>query len=144
MFAFLSRHIFNTSLLKLKFPTLSKQAAVVPIFNRGNSTLVTNYRPITILNNFSKIFESIILDQPSFYFKFKLHPQQHGFIKPKSTATNLVTYLNSITASHSSQGQTNTIYFDFSQAFDKVSHTLLLHKLNTYGLPERYITWFKS
>jgi hypothetical protein len=112
----------------------------VPIFKKGNSTLVTNYRPITILNNFSNIFESIIR-QLSFYFKFKLHPSQHGFIKSKSTATNLVTYLNSIKASVSSQGQTDTIYFDLSQDFDKVSHTLLLHKLNSYGLSERYITY---
>jgi hypothetical protein len=116
----------------------------VPIFKRGNSTPVSNYRQITILNHFSIIFESIIRDQLSFYFKFKLHPSQHGFIKSKSTATNLVTYLNSITASASSQGQTDTIYFNLSQAFDKVSHTLLLHKLNNYGLSERYITCFKS
>jgi hypothetical protein len=79
-----------------------------------------------------------------YYLKFQLHPSQHGFIKSKFTATNLVTYLNSITASVSSQGQTDTIYFNLSQAFDKVSHTLLLHKLNNYGLSERYITWFKS
>jgi hypothetical protein len=142
-FALLLRHISNTSLLKRKLPTLWKQAAVVPIFKKGNSTLVTNYRPITILNNFSKIFESIIHDQISFYFKFKPHPSQHGSIKSKSTATNLVTYLNSITVSVSSQGQTDTIYFDPSQAFDKVSHTLLLHKLNSYGLSERHITWLK-
>jgi hypothetical protein len=116
----------------------------VPIFKKGNSTLVTYYRPITTLNNFSKICEGIKHDQLSFYFKFKLHPSQHGFIKSKSIATNLVTYLNSITASVSSQGQTDIIYFDLSQAFGKVSHTLLLHKLNSYGLSERYITWFKS
>jgi hypothetical protein len=40
-------------LLKEKFPTLWKEAAVVPIFKKGNITLVTNYRPITILNNLS-------------------------------------------------------------------------------------------
>jgi hypothetical protein len=143
-FAPLLRHIFNTSLLKGKFPTLWKQVAVVPIFKKGNSILVTNYRPITILNNFSKFFESIIHLQLSSYLKFKLHPSQHGFIKSKSTATNLVTYLNSITASVSSKGQTVTIYFDLRESFDKVSRTLLLHKLNSYGLSEQYITWFKS
>jgi hypothetical protein len=77
----LLRHIFNLSLSTGKFPSLWKKAAVVPIFKNGNRALVGNYRPISILNNFSKIFESIIHDHLSFYLKFKLHPNQHGFIK---------------------------------------------------------------
>jgi hypothetical protein len=63
---------------------------------KGNRALVGNYRPISILNNFSKIFESIIHDHLSFYFKFKLHPNQHGFVKSKSAVTNLVTCLNDV------------------------------------------------
>jgi hypothetical protein len=95
--------------------------------------LVVNYRPISILNNFSKIFESIIYDHLSFHFKFKLHPNQHGFLKSKSAATNLVTYLNDVTPSVCSQGQFDSVYFDLSQAFDKVPHALLLNKLNQFG-----------
>jgi hypothetical protein len=45
-------HIFNSSLLKGKFPTLWKQVAVMSVFKKGSSTLITNYRPIKILNNF--------------------------------------------------------------------------------------------
>jgi hypothetical protein len=73
------------------FPILWKQAAVVPVFKTGNSAIVTNYRPITIVNNFSKIVLSIIYDQVSFYFKRKLNYSQHDFIKRQSTATNLLT-----------------------------------------------------
>jgi hypothetical protein len=100
--------------------------AVVPVVKKGNSAPITDYRTIKILNIFfPKIVESIIHDQLSFYFKFKLHPSQYGFIKSKSTATNLLTYsLNSITVSVSSQN--DSIYFDLSLAFDKVPHTLLL------------------
>jgi hypothetical protein len=65
-------HIFNLSLLTVKFPSLWKKAAGVPIFKKGNRALVGNYRPMSNLNNFSKIFESIIHDHLSFYFKFKL------------------------------------------------------------------------
>jgi hypothetical protein len=46
----------------------------VYIFKKGNSALVTNYRPISISNNVSKIFESVVHDHLSFNFKFKLHP----------------------------------------------------------------------
>jgi hypothetical protein len=63
-------------------------------------------------------------DQLSFYFKFKLHPYRHGFIKSEFAATNLLTYLNSIIFSVSSQWQTISIYFDLSQALDKLLHNL--------------------
>jgi hypothetical protein len=121
-----------------------KQAAVVPIFKKGNKALVVNYRPIWILNNFSKIFESIIHDHLSFHFRFKLHPNQQGFLKSKSTATNLVTYLNDVTPSVCSQGQFDTVYFDLSQAFDKVPHDLLLNKLNQFRQSSSYVKWFQS
>jgi hypothetical protein len=96
------------------------------------------------LNNFSKIFENIIYDHLSFYFKFKLHPNQHGFVKSESTITNLVTCLNDVLPSVCSQGQFDSVYFDLSQAFDKVPHTLLLDKLNNFGLSSFYVNWFQS
>jgi hypothetical protein len=56
IFTPLLHYIFNLSLLTGSFPRLWKQAAVMPIFKKGNSALVTNYRPICILNNVSKNF----------------------------------------------------------------------------------------
>jgi hypothetical protein len=97
------------------------------------------YRPISTLNNFPKIVESVVHDHLSFNFKFKLHPSQHGFIKSKSTVTNLVTYLNDVVPSVCSHGQFDCVYFDLSQAFDKVPHTLLLNKLNKFGLSSLYV-----
>jgi hypothetical protein len=92
----------------------------MPVFGVRSSAVVTNDRPMTILTNFSNIFEGIIIhDQLSFYFKFKFHPPQHGFMELKYTAaTNLLTCLKSITLSVSSQGQANPIYFDLSKAFE--------------------------
>jgi hypothetical protein len=56
----------------------------------------------------------------SHYFKHKLHPIQHGVLKYKSTATNLVTYLDFIFALVSSQRHVDSIYFDLSSAFNLV------------------------
>jgi hypothetical protein len=56
IFTPLLSHIFNLSLLTGNFPSLWKKAAVVPIFKKGKSALAANYRPISILNNFSKMF----------------------------------------------------------------------------------------
>jgi hypothetical protein len=92
--------------------------------------VVSNYRPISILNTFSKLFEFVVHDHVSHYLKSKLNPCQHGFTKYKSTITNLVTYLDFITPLVSSRGQVDAIYFDLSSAFDLVPHTLLLQKLS--------------
>jgi retron-type reverse transcriptase len=140
----LLRHMFNLSLSTGKFPSLWKQAAVVHTFKKGNRALTVNYRPISILNNVSKIVESIIHDHLSFHFKFKLHPNKHSFLNSKSTATNLVAYLNDVTPSVCSQGQFDSVYFDLGQAFDKVPHALLLNKLNQFGLSSSYVKWFQS
>jgi sarcosine oxidase/L-pipecolate oxidase len=56
----------------------------------------------------------------------------------------LVTYLDYITHLVSSQRQVDAIYFDFSSAFDLVSHTLLLGKLSSFGLASAYVGWFSS
>jgi hypothetical protein len=85
-------------------------------------------------NNFSKVFENIFHGQLSYYFKSKLHPFQHEFVKSKSIVTNPIAYLNTVTPVVCSQGQIDAIYFDLSQAFNKVSHTLLLYKVNNFGL----------
>jgi hypothetical protein len=96
--------------------------------------IIINYRPISILNTFSKIFELIIYDHVSHSFKSKLNPCRHGFTKSKSTITNLLTCIEFITLLVSSQSQVDAIYFDLSSAFDLVSHTLLLQKLRAFGL----------
>ena len=137
-------YIFNLSLSSGVFPTLWKTAAVVPVFKKGSKAEVKNYRPISILNGFSKLFEILVHEHLSFYFKEKLNSAQHGFIKSKSVVTNLVTYLNYVAPCVGSQGQCDSVYFDLSNAFDLVPHNLLISKLNCYGLSQNYIKWFRS
>jgi hypothetical protein len=114
------------------------------LFSEGKTSSVRNFRPIAIFNNFSKVFEIIILDHIYHLFKSKLNSSQHGFIKSKSTITNLVTFLDFVTLLVCSQGQVDSIYYDFSNAFDIFPHALLVHKLDNYGLSSGYINWFHS
>ena len=102
---------------------------------------MNNCRPISILNTFSKIFEIIIYEHVSNHFKFKFNPRQYGFIKCKSTSTNLVAYLYFITPLVNPQLQK---YFDFSHFIYLVPHAILLRKLNDFGPSPIDVTWFHS
>jgi hypothetical protein len=75
------------------FPAAWKEAAVLPVFKRGNHTAVSNYRPVSILRNISKLFEIIFHYHVSHYAKF--NPNQHGFTRTKSPVTSLMTFVTS-------------------------------------------------
>lgn len=136
--------IFNKSLMSSKFPTQWKIAHVVPIFKKGEPNDVKNYRPISLLSIFSKLFESLICPVLTSLIKTQLATQQHGFCTNKSTTTNLVHYINDISRSVDSGVQVDSIYTDFSSAFDKVNHVLLLQKLANYGMHGHLLRWFES
>jgi hypothetical protein len=86
----------------------------------------------------------IIHDHVSHYLKSKINPYQHSFSKTKSASTNLITFVDFITPLICSQRQADVIYFDLSNAFDLVLHSLLLHKLSALGLSGGYVNWFRS
>ena len=73
--------IINKSFSCGVFPDLCKIAKVIPIFKSVNDTEYSNYRPISILPSFSKIFEKLMLNRLNkFLNKHKvLHNSQHGF-----------------------------------------------------------------
>ena len=69
---------------------------------------------------------------------------QHGFQKSKSTLTNLLQYVEAITAAVDQGCQVDSIYFDFQKAFDKVPHRRLLAKLEAVGIRGYLLTWLTS
>jgi hypothetical protein len=79
IFILILGHIFNLSLTQQYFPATWKVAAVVPVFKGGNHAAMSTYRPISILNNFSKLFDFIIHDHVLHYAKY--NPNQHDFIR---------------------------------------------------------------
>jgi hypothetical protein len=116
------------------------EAAVVPVFKRGNHAAVSNYRHIFILSIFSTLSEFIIHNHVVHYVK--LNRNQYGFTTSKSTITNLVTFLDFMTPVVRGQRQADAVYFDLSDDFDLVPNNLLLHKLSSFGLSDDYVGWF--
>lgn len=81
LFVPILKHIFNLSLSSRTFPSLWKRSVVVPALKNGDASLVTNYRPISLLCGFSKVFELVIRKRMLFYFRQKITSLQHGFFE---------------------------------------------------------------
>ena len=73
-----------------------------------------------------------------------LFPLQHGFRKGRSCETQLIEFTDDITKNMENGKQTDVLIMDFSKAFDKVSHSLLLHKLDHYGIRGKTNRWIQS
>lgn len=136
--------IFNKSLSTGIFPLRWKTAKVVPIFKSDDIKHVTNYRPISILSVFGKILESLVCPYVLNYFKTYLTEHQHGFVHKRSTGSNLITFTDLIVNALDRGTQVDVVYTDFSKAFDKVSHPILMHKLAHYGFAGNLLEWIGS
>lgn len=136
--------MFNLSIKYGYFPTYWKDSYIIPLFKSGNKSGVTNYRGIAKLSTIPKLFEKCLTDQLCHKISSVLSPFQHGFRKGCSTTTNLL-HLTSLVNRGFTNGQhTDVIYTDFSKAFDKVNHTLLLKKLYLMGFTTNCLDWIKS
>ncbi|XP_063923769.1 uncharacterized protein LOC135137920 [Zophobas morio] len=99
-----------------------KLSKIIPVHKGKIRTAVENYRPVSILNNFAKIFESLIYKQLYFQVAASITERQHGFMSGRSTVTNLLCVTQFIADSIDCGLQTDVIYLDFSKAFDKLDH----------------------
>uniref|UniRef100_A0A8C5MER8 Reverse transcriptase domain-containing protein n=1 Tax=Leptobrachium leishanense TaxID=445787 RepID=A0A8C5MER8_9ANUR len=127
-------------------PNLWKTARVVPIHKSGDNTLVSNYRPISLLPVMSKILEKFDYTQLRDYYQYwnYLTPDQSGFCPNHSTTTALLKVSNDIQAGMEQGNITGAIFLDFAKAFDTVDHGILLQKLKNSGIGDRILTWFQS
>jgi len=138
--------IFNASLYQGKLPEDWKSAFVVPVFKKGVRSDPTNYRPISLTCVCCKIFEHIVVSSISAHAN--LHNiiccEQHGFRKNHSCETQLLETVQDLASSLNAGNQIDLILLDFSKAFDKVSHQLLLHKLSHYGIRGQLYNWIRD
>lgn len=136
--------IFNESLRSGVFIDSWKISFVTPVFKSGRKSDIVNYRPISKLSNVSKIFEHIMFKYIFASVKPFLCPYQHAFIKGRSTTTNLLTFTNFCYDCFEKKSQVDSIYLDLSKAFDKVSHKILIAKLEKMGFHSLILKWIES
>lgn len=136
--------LYNKCLVEGVVPSVWKTANITPIHKAGAKDNIINYRPISLLSTLSKILERLVHNVIYDDLHKIILPQQHGFVKQRSTITNLLVYTNFLFTSMDERVQVDTVYTDFCKAFDKVDHELLLKKIAFNGIRGNLLRWFYS
>ena len=128
------KHIFNLSILNGVFPDSMKIARVIPLFKTGNTKEFSNYRPISLLPQFSKILDNNYHSRLMTFIDSNqiLYKSQYGFRKQMSTSLAILELVEEI--SNSLDNHESTVFIDLKKAFDTVDHGILTKKLYHYGI----------
>ena len=138
--------IINQRITTGVFPDSLKVSKIIPLFKKGDSSLLSNYRPISLLPTISKIFERILYNQLYEYFdnNHLLAEQQYRFRSNHSTEYAAVKLVDHISKEMESCNTPAALYIDLSKAFDTLSFDILLYKLNHYGIKDNAFKLLKS
>ncbi len=141
-------HIINTSLLTDIFPTAFKQARVTPLLKKPtlNSSLLENYRPVSLLPFIAKTLKRVVFNQVSLFLSQnnKLDAKQSGFRSGHSTETALLSVTEALQIAKVNSKSSILILLDLSAAFDTVNHQILLSTLSSLDITGIPLRWFES
>ena len=123
----------NSSFKSSSFPSCLKMADLTSLPKKDKKDLKENYRPVSILPVFLKVFERSMFAQMSSFFDNFLSKQQYGFRKGYSTQQCLFALLEKWKRAVDSGQMFGALLTDLSKTFDCLDHELLIAKLNAYG-----------
>ena len=138
--------LMNKSISAGIYSHLLKHAKVIPVYKTGDETHPCNYRPTSLLSVFNRLSEKLKYKRLRSYCEKNgiFFSSQFGFTDNCSTQHAILDILNKIQSKIDAKLFSCGIFIDLKKAFDTVDHSILLHKLNQYGVREIINTWFSS
>ena len=139
-------HLWKISLEKGTVPNELKKSTITPIYKGGNKSLAANYRPVALTSHVIKIFEKVVrkhivkhMDENNLF-----NPNQHGFRSGRSCLSQLLEQHDLILSLLDKETNVDVVYLDFSKAFDKVNHSIVLSKFKRLGITGKIFNWIES
>ena len=138
--------IINQCLDQGEFPDSLKISKVIPVFKKGNTSIVSNYRPISMVPVLSKIIESVMLKQLIGYFEENelLYDDQFGFRPGRSTTMAMERVVDWILGKLEDKQIAMACAYDLTKAFDCLPHSVIIDKLTFYGVLGKESSLIKS
>ena len=131
-------NIFQFSLETGNFPSIWKRGNIVPLHKRGNKDLINNYRPVSLLSIFSKIYEKCIFDTLYNLFEgnYLFSKSQSGFRKGDSCVSQLLSITADIFKDFDANSSLDAcgMFLDISKTLVRVWHKALIFKLRSYDI----------
>ena len=137
-------NIINKGLQNSSFPDAAKIASVRPIYKKKFRNTKENYRPVSVLNTFSKIYERYIHNSPIPYINKCLSEFVAAYRKCYSSSHVLIRLVENWEKELDNRKYVGAILMDLSKAFDCIPHELLIAKMDAYGFSENALTLFFS
>lgn len=140
------KYIINLIFLKSVVPTQFKTSIVTPIYKAGDKTKICNYRPISVINNFGKIFEKCLKIRLVHFFDNNniIHEHQFGFRAGKATSDAMCMVVKDVIEGLDTNKKCIAVFLDLAKAFDTVNHEILLNVLERYGIRGSVLDVFRS
>ena len=138
--------LFKSSLQTGEIPKILKLAFIVPIHKGGSRAETVNFRPISLTSHVMKAFERVMRRTLVNFLEInmKIDPKQHGSRAGRSTLSQLLQHQDEILSALENGENIDSIYLDFSKAYDKVDHGILVHKLRALGITGKMGRWILS
>lgn len=139
--------LFDFSLRSGSVPQAWRDANVTVLYkNKGSRADPNSYRDISITSTIVKPLEILVNEALINHCNSigLFGPEQHAFLKRRSTTTNLILAYHDWVNTLDNRGNLDIIYLDLKKAFNSVSHNKLLLKLQHIGISGNLLSWFRS
>lgn len=128
--------LINMCFSQSKIPQDWKTSIIIPVYKCGNRQEANNYRPISLINNFGKLFEKCLKTRLIDFLERNnlLYEKQFGFRSGKCTEDAVFQLINQINNNLNTNKKSLTVFIDLAKAFDTVSHKNLIKRMESLGV----------